>query len=211
MLTIAIDSSGEVCGLALGDRSAILAEYHFRHRMDLLRRIVPNMERMLCDCGKRARDIEGVVVSLGPGSFTGLRIGVTVAKTLAYVLERPIAGVGTLDAMARGAAGDALSAESATVCPMIFARANEVYYSVFDSAGRRRLTDIAVSPLEEALNTLETLGGRVRFLGSGARRNWGAISDRLGGSASLCDPWADFARGRRASGTRRGAARLRRL
>lgn len=199
MLALAIDSSGDTCALALGDGSELLAEYHFRHRMDLLRRIVPNINRLLSDCAKDVRDLDGVVVSVGPGSFTGLRIGVTVAKTLAYVLGKRIVGVGTLDAMARAAAVQPAEEHQTTgddvICPMIFARANEVYWSIFDASGTGRLAECAVSTVDEALSAIERMGGRARFVGAGARRNWEAISSRLGGSASLCDRWADFARG----------------
>lgn len=186
-MLIAIDSSQEICTLALGRDAGIVAEYHFAHKMNLLRRLLPNIEAMLTDTGIEKTEIEGVVVSLGPGSFTGLRIGVTIAKSLAYVLGKPIVGIGTLDAMAHGVS------DTGIVCPMIFARADEVYWSLFEAGDR--LNDYAVLTVEEVLDVLTAKGERVTFVGSGARRNWDAISARMGDQATLAPAWNDFARG----------------
>ncbi len=186
-MLIAIDSSQEICTIALGQDTKIVAEYHFAHKMNLLRRLLPNVDAMLSDAGVEKAGLEGVVVSLGPGSFMGLRIGVTIAKSLAWVLGKPIAGVGTLDAIAHGMThGDEI------VCPMIFARADEAYWSLFKCG--ERVAEYAVGPVSEALNALSEQD-RVRFVGSGARRNWEAISQRLGKRATLAPEWHDFARG----------------
>lgn len=191
MLTIAIDSSQEICALALGRDSALVAEYHFAHKMNLLRRMLPNIESMLSDANLTTADLDAVIVALGPGSFTGLRIGGTIAKSLAWVLGRPIVGIGTLDAMARGVA----PVEDALICPMIFARADEVYWSLFDSTGGTQLSSYAVSSMGDVLDSLAARGERVHFVGTGARRNWEAIADRMGESATIGQPCADFTRG----------------
>lgn len=190
-MLIAIDSSQEICTLALGRDSQLVAEYHFAHKMNLLRRLLPNIDAMLADTGIDKSDLDGVVVSLGPGSFTGLRIGVTIAKSLAYVLGKPIMGIGTLDAMAHGV----LTADGGLVCPMIFARADEVYWSHFDGISGERLNEYAVATVDEVLDVLAKKGGRVRFLGAGAKRNWDAISSRIGNQAMLAPAWNDFVRG----------------
>ena len=191
MLTLAIDSSQEICTIALGKDSQVLAEYHFYHKMNLLRRILPVIDMLLRDAGHKPADLDGIIASLGPGSFTGLRIGVTVAKSLAYTLGKPIVGVPTLEAIARGVA------ESATelICPMIFARAHEVYWALFDCSGEMRLEDCAVSPLSEALESVAARGVSVMFCGSGATRNEEAIRHKFGNQAVIARPWADFARG----------------
>lgn len=191
MLTIAIDSSQEICTIALGRDSAIIAEYHFAHKMNLLRRLLPNIESMFTDNGLATDNLDGVIISLGPGSFTGLRIGGTIAKSLAYVMGKPIVGIGTLDAIAYGAA----PVEGALICPMIFARADEAYWSLFDSTAGTRLSDYAVSSIDAVLDDLATRDRPIRFVGTGARRNWEAIQARLGDAATLAPDWCDFARG----------------
>lgn len=190
MLTLAIDSSQEICTLAIGQGYNVVAEYHFAHKMNLLRRLLPNIENVLSDCELTTADLDAVIMGLGPGSFTGLRIGGTTAKSLAYVMGKPIVGVGTLDAMSRGAAnGDAV------VCPMIFARVDEVYWSLFDSTGQTRLADYTVSRITDVLDSISEAKDKVHFCGTGARRNWETISQRMGEAASIAPAWADFTRG----------------
>ena len=191
MLAIAIDSSQDICTLTLGADSTLLAEYSFRHKMNLLRRIVPNIERILAGTDHSVQDLDGIVVAVGPGSFTGLRIGVTTAKSLAYTLAKPIVGVGTLDAIARSVS----PVKSDLICPMIFARAREVYWSLFDSTARERLSDYAVSPIDEVLDTLAARGGSIHFCGTGARRNADDIASRFADTALIAPPWSDVARG----------------
>ncbi|MCE5197840.1 MAG: tRNA (adenosine(37)-N6)-threonylcarbamoyltransferase complex dimerization subunit type 1 TsaB [Armatimonadota bacterium] len=191
MLTLAIDSSQDVCTLALGNETKLLAEYHFEHKMSLLRRLVPNIEQMLVDSGCSTHDLDAIVVSLGPGSFTGLRVGVTTAKALAYALKKPIVGVPTMDAIARGVAPVATE----FICPMVFARSGEVYWSLYDSRGDVRLEDYQVSTLAHAMEILENHGTTLTFCGTGATRNAQAIHHRFGIKAVISKPWADFARG----------------
>lgn len=191
MLAIAIDSSQDICTLALGKDGQLISEYHFFHKMNLLKRIVPDIDDLLSDAGYSVRDLECIIISLGPGSFTGLRIGVTIAKSLAFVLNKPIVGIGTLDAIARSSA----PSEADYICPMIFARAKEVYWSLFDSTGSSRLLDYAVSPIDEVLGKLAEKDGRIRFCGTGATRNTQDIKNRLEDKAIISEPWANFARG----------------
>ena len=191
MLTIAIDSSQEVCTLALAQKNELLGEYHFEHKMDLLMRIVPNIEQILADAKLTVNDIEGIIVSLGPGSFTGLRIGVTVAKALAYTLSKPVVGVGTLEAIARGSAPTATD----LICPMMHARVNEVYWALFDASGEIKIEDYSVSSITNAINAVKAHGGTVFFCGSGTAHNEEKIRHEFGNKAIIGKPWANFARG----------------
>lgn len=191
MLLLAIDSSYDIGTLALGRDGELLTEYHFYHKMNLLRRIVEDIEQILTDSGYTISDTDGIVVSLGPGSFTGLRIGVTVAKSLAYVLGKPIVGVGTLDAIARGVAPSGTE----LVCPMIRARADEVYWSLFDSTGTLRVADYAVDTINHVLEAVAERGVSVYFCGSGATIHAEAIRHRFGIQAAVGERWSGFARG----------------
>lgn len=190
MVTLAIDSSQDICTLAIGRGISVVAEYHFAHKMNLLRRLLPNIDSILSDNELTTSDIDAIIFGSGPGSFTGLRIGGTTAKSLAYVLGKPIVAVGTLDAMAHGAA----TVEDSLICPMIFARVDEVYWGLFE-AGGNRLTDYAVSSISDVLDDLANREKRVHFCGSGARRNWETIAAKLAESATLAPQWNDYTRG----------------
>ena len=95
-----IESSGKVATVALASDSRILAERQLpetrRHARDLALRT----SELLNEAGWKARDLTGVIVSIGPGSYTGLRVGVVSAKTLAYAIGCPLYGVPTFDAIA---------------------------------------------------------------------------------------------------------------
>jgi tRNA threonylcarbamoyladenosine biosynthesis protein TsaB len=191
MLILGIDTSEEVGVIALGKGRQLLAEYHFHCRMSLLRRLVPNVERVLADAGLRVSDLDGIAVGLGPGSFTGLRIGVTTAKSLAYTLGKPIVGVGTLDAIAASSA----PASSELICPMVHARTGEVYWSLFDSTGELQLEDPVVGPISEAFDAVSKRASGAFFCGSGATKNAEEVRHRFGTSALVGKPWTSFARG----------------
>jgi len=128
-----IETSGIVCSVALSKGYTLLAinESHIKN----------SHSELICDfthdvLKKAHADIsalDAVVVSMGPGSYTGLRIGVSVAKGLCYALEKPLISVGTLAAMAFGATAfhkDLL--EDAIFCPMIDARRMEIYTALYD-------------------------------------------------------------------------------
>lgn len=100
MLILAIDTSGETCSLAISDGTVCRVEYNFRHERRLIERIPGIVQSVLADAGLTLADIEAFAVGRGPGSFTGVRVGVTMAKVWAMTLEKPVVGVSSLDALA---------------------------------------------------------------------------------------------------------------
>ena len=100
MRILGIETSGEICGVAIVDGEGLVGELRFRHRMRLSERLLPGIEALREQVGISLGHLEGIAVSTGPGSFTGLRIGVTTAKTLAWALGVPVSGVGMLHALA---------------------------------------------------------------------------------------------------------------
>lgn len=100
MLVLGLETSGDVAGVALADADGLLLEIRFRHRLQLSRDLHPTLQQALSAAGCSLGDLQGIAVSAGPGSFTGLRIGITAAKSLAYALELPVAPVSTLEALA---------------------------------------------------------------------------------------------------------------
>ncbi len=145
MRCLALDTTTDISSIAITDGPEVLAEYNFLHRMDLSQRLMPSIVGLLKDCKLEMSDLQAVGVSLGPGSFTGLRIGVVTAKTLAQTLGIPIAGIVTLDLLAHQF--DYLP--DALVCPLIKVRKGEVYHALYRTTGGgiERLTEYEAGPI----------------------------------------------------------------
>jgi tRNA threonylcarbamoyladenosine biosynthesis protein TsaB len=124
---------------------AVLAEGVHRESRSHTGSLPLLVERVLGDAGVALEDVEGIAVSIGPGSFTGLRIGLALAKGFAFAGALPLVGVPTLEALAWVAA----AAPETTVCAALDARKREVYAALFTATadGPRRLTpDLALTP-----------------------------------------------------------------
>jgi tRNA threonylcarbamoyladenosine biosynthesis protein TsaB len=100
VLVLGIETATPWCGVALWDESGPVAARAFVNHMELSARLIPTIKSLLAEEGRIVNDLGGVAASIGPGSFTGLRIGVATAKTLAQAAGKPIVGIETLDAMA---------------------------------------------------------------------------------------------------------------
>jgi tRNA threonylcarbamoyladenosine biosynthesis protein TsaB len=162
MRLLAIETSTLAGGAALLEDERIVGEYALDVRVTHCERVMAAVDRLVRDAGWRARDLEGLAVAVGPGSFTGLRIGLGTAKSLAWALAIPVAAVPTLDAMAV-----TLPFASCPVCPVIVARRGEVYTSLYRWAGlamRREWDYLALAP--EAL--AERLAEPTILIGDGA-------------------------------------------
>ncbi len=136
-LLLAIETSGSVCGVCFGDDSGVIAEYslygknlHDKMLSELIRRITTDFD-------KKIEDIGAVAVSAGPGSFTGLRIGASVAKALCYAGNPKLIAVPTLSALALSAADTAKAMNVKSLIPVIPAYKNIIYYREFDPEGKQ--------------------------------------------------------------------------
>ena len=164
MRVLALETSTLAGGVALVDGERLVAEYVLDVSVTHSERLLSAIDRVLGDAGWTPRDLDGLAVSIGPGSFTGLRIGVSTAKGLALALRVPIAAVPTLDAMAAAVPWPALP-----LCPVVAARRDEVYASLYrhDGAGLRREWEyVALSPAELAARLAEP----TLLIGDGAHR-----------------------------------------
>jgi tRNA threonylcarbamoyladenosine biosynthesis protein TsaB len=165
MLILAVDTATDRLGLALRRDETPLAELH----LDLGRRhaekILVSLDGLLADLGVVPRELDGIAVSLGPGSFTGLRIGLAFAKGLALSTGARLVGVPTLTVLARGALPWV-----GPVVPCLDARRGEVYYSAYHAtmSGVEHLDAgfQAGAPADVAARC-RLLGPRVLLVGSG--------------------------------------------
>ena len=151
MKILALESATLAGGAALLDGDLLVGESRANISVTHSERLMVAVDRLLQDCRWTVADLEGLAVSIGPGSFTGLRIGVATVKGLALALGLPVAPVPTLDALAWTVPFARLP-----VCPLLDARKGEVYLSLYRWAGTTmaREWDYLALPPEEAARRL---------------------------------------------------------
>ena len=179
MLLLAFESSAKASSVALLRDGVLLAEYYQNSGQTHSRTLMKMAEDMLRNCDLSAGDVDAVGVAAGPGSFTGIRIGVSCAKGFAWAGELPCFGVSTLEAMARSA----LSFRG-LICAVMDARRSQVYNALFRSDGQsltRLCPDRALS-IEELAADLEKYGEEAKILvGDGAQLCYNTIGGRFDG------------------------------
>ena len=144
MRILALETATLAGSAALLDGERLVGETLLDIALTHSERLLAMVDRLLKDCGWSVAALDGLAVSIGPGSFTGLRIGVATAKGLAFALGLPVAAVPTLDALAWN-----LPFAGASVCPVLDARKGEVYLALYRwNADRmeRRSDYLSLSP-----------------------------------------------------------------
>jgi tRNA threonylcarbamoyladenosine biosynthesis protein TsaB len=155
MTFLVMDTSGEYAVLALAtEEGTVQASVIFEGRRSLSRRLMGCMDDLLQSQNLTLNDLTALAVGIGPGSFTGVRVGVTTAKTLAQVTGKPLVGIGTLDAYAVGWE----AAASVVVVPILPSRRGEIYGGVFQN-GQARTPPFA-ERMEALTERLEKLSER---------------------------------------------------
>lgn len=175
MLTLAFESSARAASTALTRDGALLAQYSQCTALTHSRTLLPMAEAMLKNTELTLSEVELIAVAQGPGSFTGIRIGVSTVKGLAWAADKPCVGVSTLEAMA----WHGVSA-GGYVCPVMDARRQQVYNALFEIRDGRpvRLCPDRAVALEALAGELEGLSSPVFLVGDGAELCAGYLSGR---------------------------------
>ena len=165
MLILAFETSAKAASVALTENGKLLGEIYQNTGLTHSQTLMVMAEDLLKQCGKAAKDITAVAVAEGPGSFTGVRIGVAAAKGFAWGREIPCYGISTLEAMAVS-----LGAYEGHVCACMDARRNQVYNAVFyvNRGEPERFSDDRAISLTELKNELEHIDGPIFLVGDGA-------------------------------------------
>ncbi|HWR40019.1 MAG TPA: tRNA (adenosine(37)-N6)-threonylcarbamoyltransferase complex dimerization subunit type 1 TsaB [Patescibacteria group bacterium] len=165
MPILALDTATIISSVALATQDTILAELTLQTSKTHSERLLPHIAEMLEMAGVQRRELQAVAVSIGPGSYTGLRIGLGTAKALAYALKIPLIGVPTLAALAHGC-----PVPGVFYAPMLDAQKEQVYLGLYDwyQGGLREREAARVLPVAEALPYLHSLTQPVVLMGEGA-------------------------------------------
>ncbi|MBP1930042.1 tRNA (adenosine(37)-N6)-threonylcarbamoyltransferase complex dimerization subunit type 1 TsaB [Ammoniphilus resinae] len=173
MRVLGIDTSNLVMSIAVVENNRLLGEYTTNLKKNHSIRLMPAISLLLEELGMGPEELQGVAVAGGPGSYTGIRIGLTTAKTMAWSLGIPLAGVSSLEAIAANA-----SFAKAYICPLMDARRGQVYTALFNE--ENRLQPDRIRLLDEWLGELHPKGERVLFLGDDVRLHQEKIGQVLG-------------------------------
>ena len=184
MKILGIDTSTKYCNIGLIEDEDILINY----TMNGLRKkhssiLMPAIKDLFKIMDLKIEEIHGVAVSIGPGSFTGLRIGLSVAKGLSYACSLPLLGIPTLEAMAFSLAGI-----PNLICPILESKKDEIYDVVFRGGeSLHRIMDYKCEDIHSLLARLSPLREKIIFLGDGIKRYRDNIKIKIGKDALFID------------------------
>ena len=162
MKILGIDTSGYANAVGVISDRQVLADFVFEARNDSLEKIVTTVDFALKEAGLTLDDIDGFGVGLGPGSWTGIKVGVTVGKILAFSTNKPVAGVPTLEALAC-AAGNI----SATVCPVIDAGTKDTIYAALYRVKNDTISRVSEYYIGDVPGLARMAKEPIAFVGSG--------------------------------------------
>lgn len=198
MKILALESSAKAASVCLWEEGKVLAESYQNTGLTHSRTLLPMCQSMLANCGIELEEVDVIAAASGPGSFTGLRIGLATAKGLAWPGEKPCYGVSTLEAMAWN-----LAHVDGVICCAMDARRNQVYNALFQAEGGTltRLTPDRAISLEELFQGPEAETRAQILVGDGAELCYN-YAVPLGVDLVLAPPHLRF---QRATGVARAA------
>ena len=176
MLILAFETTAKAGSVALLEDNRLLAESYQNTGLTHSQTLMVMAEDMLKAAGKSMADVTAVAVAEGPGSFTGVRIGVAAAKGLAWGAELPCYGVSTLESMAL-----TLGAYQGYVCPVMDARRSQVYNALFyvNSGVLERVSEDRAIALSDLAEELKTLKEPIFLVGDGSNLTYNTLKDSI--------------------------------
>ena len=176
MLTLAFETSAKAASVALTENGKLLGESYQNTGLTHSQTLMVMAEDMLKQCGKTMSDVTAVAVAEGPGSFTGVRIGVAAAKGLAWGGQIPCYGISTLEAMAVS-----LGVYEGHICACMDARRNQVYNALFlvDNGKVERVSEDRAIALADLKEELEHIDGPIFLVGDGSALTYKTLSGEV--------------------------------
>lgn len=203
MVTLGLDTSTKVATIAVVDRSGVIGEYSLSKDMSHSEKLMPMIREVLDNIDMKIEDIDLFSVGIGPGSFTGLRIGLSTMKSFSHLLKKPIVGVSTLKALAYNMYGS-----SSIIMPMLDARRDRVYTGLykFEDGVIVEVEEPFILPIKDIEEKLEAYE-RIIINGSLAYKeeiesllpskvSFGSLGQNINRATSICEVGIDsFDRG----------------
>lgn len=185
MKILAIEASAVAASAAVTDDGTVLAEEFTQTALTHSVTLLPAVDSVMKKSGLSLSDIDLVAVTEGPGSFSGLRIGVTTAKTIAYAAGKKAVGVSTLFALA-----SALPFAEKIICPIMDARRDQLYNAMYRMENGRleTLREPRAISAQELAGDISSLGEKVIFIGDGVKRFKEYFIKELGSLAEFAPP-----------------------
>lgn len=177
MFILAIDTSNTTLSVAILEDTKVLDEITETTKNDHSKRLMPTIEKLFTNINRQVSDIDLIAVAEGPGSYTGIRIGVTVAKTLAWTLNKPLVGVSSLEILASNLEEDAY------IIPLFDARRETVFAGVYEGLSKKVIIPDGHYEMRNLLNDLSNSDKIMYFLGNDVNHYWDMIVEVLGNKA----------------------------
>lgn len=176
MKILAIDTSATAASTAICDENKIIGEFFINTKLTHSRTLMPMVESLLANTNITTTDITAVAVNCGPGSFTGVRIGVAAAKGLAFADDLPCIEVSTLESLAYN-----LQSANGIICSVMDARCSQVYNALFicDGVKPERLCKDRALSVAELSEELKSYDERIILVGDGAELCYNAMKELL--------------------------------
>lgn len=179
MRVLCVDTSGVTAGVALMEGEKIVYEAETNNGLTHSQSILPMVDMALSAAHITAQEVDLFAAVVGPGSFTGVRIGVSTVKALAHATGKPCIGVNALEALAAGVGGF-----DGVICTILDARAQQVYGAVFSPGfPPERLLEDSALKLTDYLDAVESITDRALFVGDGAAAFAPLLRERMGEGA----------------------------
>jgi tRNA threonylcarbamoyladenosine biosynthesis protein TsaB len=180
MITLAADTSTITASCAVVENGKVLSEISMQYGKTHSQKIVPMLKELLTSIDRKLCDVDLFSAAIGPGSFTGLRIGVVTIKSLAYSLKKPVCGIPTLDSLAY-----TMPDFKGIIAPMLDARNNQVYAALYRKSQNslEKISPVMGVPIGEFISTVKSYDEDILILGDAAPIHMRQLIAELGDKA----------------------------
>lgn len=172
MIILSLDSTSVTASVAISENGVVLAENFINNGLTHSQTLMPMVEKTLADSNKNIKDIDLFAITNGPGSFTGVRIGIASVKGMADALNKKCIAVSTLEAIA-----EPLKNDDVIACAVMDARCNQVYTAIFEN-GNRLCEDKAIL-IDDLGEELKQYNKKIVFIGDGAELCYNKLCEIL--------------------------------